>query len=442
MTTRLDTPVLDDGIQFSNWFQGRLLAAEDLQTEQTAARAYRDLLGRAIGPGVIHGLSVEWPVTEGNDGSPEAATRVRITRGAAINRRGQLVRVGTDVVIPLSAAGDDSEVPEAGLFRDCPRDLTSAPIDGDGVALLVMRPASGYRERAPASGLESAGKVAGCGDRYAVEGASFRLVPWTPSAPAGTDPLVDILANPASGTPSLLRNRLAHRFLGSDTLPGLGANPLLENAATADPGPLGDLRRDGSLDDCDVPLALVYWPAGGIAFVDAWPVRRMPSAVAPDALLAPFLSPAVTAVGQARLLQFQRQLGAMLAQSAGGTAANIQALRDFQFVPPLFVLPIHPGAIGEPALAGSRGVAPLSFFNGVPTRPLRGMDGALLGSMIQRSLTLPAVDLDRGEVLYVFRTTENATPGAQPQFVITSHRLDTAQEAVFDGARFAHDGLA
>jgi hypothetical protein len=442
MTTRLDTPILDDGIRTSNWFQGRLLAAEDLQTEQIAARTHHELLGRAIGPGVIQGLMVEWPVVEGNDGSPQAATRVRITAGAAINRLGQVVRLGTDVVIPLAIVGDDSLEPAAGLFAACPQQGASGPIDGDGVALLVMRPASGFRERAPASGLESDGKVVGCGDRYMLAGASFRLVPWTPSAVAGSDPLVDILDDPASGSLSLLRNRLAHRFLGSDTRPGLAANPLLEEVAMTDPGPLGDLRREGSLDDCDVPLALIYWPPGGIAFVDVWPVRRPPTPAVADSLLAPFYGGNVAADGRARLLQFQRQLGAMLAQSPGGAAADIRATRDFQFLPPLCVLPIHPGAIGLPPMVGSRGLAPLSFFNGVRTRALRDLDGALLPDMIERSLHLPAVDLSREEVLYVFRTVQNAAPGTQPQFIITSHRLDAEGPAVFDGARLGQSGFA
>ena len=273
MTIALDTPFLDGGIRNTHWFPGRLLAAEDLSDRAGGGpRTHRRALGRAMGPGVISGLMVELP----SEGEP----RVLVRPGAGLNRLGGLVQLSAEVVLELAALPPGATEPDAALFHTCGRPTGSGTIDGDGVYLLTVRPASGFRERAPASGLESNGRVTGCGSRYAVEGVSFRLVPWVPTAPAGSDGLVDLLNNPASGTPSLLRNWVAHRFLGSEALAAFAANPFAPAdplALPGQPGPLSDLHRAGQIEDCDLPLALVYWPAGGIGCVDPWPVRRAPA---------------------------------------------------------------------------------------------------------------------------------------------------------------------
>jgi hypothetical protein len=332
---------------------------------------------------------------------------------------------------------------EAGLFQSCLRPTGAGAIDGDGVYLLVVRPASGFRERAPSSGLESDGKVTGCGSRYAMEGVTFRLVPWVPSAAPGQDGLVDLLNDPASETVSLLRNWVAHRFLGSEALEVLAADPFRPGAADTlpgRPGALSDLVQAGQIDDCDLPLALLYWPVGGLQWVDPWAVRRAPTPAAFDPQWSVYLGAGTAAAGQARLRQFQHQLDDLLAASTTTGAADIRAARDFHFLPPLALLPVHPASLDLTSAVGARGIHAEDFFGEIPTAPRRVIDGALLPSLMDRSLTLPALDLDRGEVIHVYQTTQNAAAvaagTAQPFFIMSAHTLAVALEGHLDAARF------
>ena len=54
----LDAVFDTGGISLPNFFNGRILAAEDLQMLLDGDQDHRRLLGRAIGPGVANGLRV------------------------------------------------------------------------------------------------------------------------------------------------------------------------------------------------------------------------------------------------------------------------------------------------------------------------------------------------------------------------------------------------
>jgi len=58
MSIQLETPFLEGGIAFTNFFNGRLLSGEDLTREQQARRAVAQQLGHAVGDGVAYGLWV------------------------------------------------------------------------------------------------------------------------------------------------------------------------------------------------------------------------------------------------------------------------------------------------------------------------------------------------------------------------------------------------
>src|ERR1700759_3891854 len=58
MAVNLLTPILSTRTRSINFFNGRLLAAEDLTSEQQYYRATQTLLGNAIGDGVVTGLEV------------------------------------------------------------------------------------------------------------------------------------------------------------------------------------------------------------------------------------------------------------------------------------------------------------------------------------------------------------------------------------------------
>ena len=52
MSIELLQPLLEDGIRNVNFFNGRLLSAEDMRAEQVASRLQHQLLGQAIGEGI------------------------------------------------------------------------------------------------------------------------------------------------------------------------------------------------------------------------------------------------------------------------------------------------------------------------------------------------------------------------------------------------------
>jgi len=58
-TKQLAETITDGGIHLTNFFNGRLLTAEDLRAEQSANRQQHQQLGRAIGEGIITGLQVQ-----------------------------------------------------------------------------------------------------------------------------------------------------------------------------------------------------------------------------------------------------------------------------------------------------------------------------------------------------------------------------------------------
>src|SRR5688572_20025473 len=89
-------PILEQGIQNTHFFNGRLLTAADLQTEQDANRRQHRQLGQAIGEGVAYGLEVEVSA-----GSTAQRPVVRVTRGLALNHRGEAVDLPADVDVAL-----------------------------------------------------------------------------------------------------------------------------------------------------------------------------------------------------------------------------------------------------------------------------------------------------------------------------------------------------
>jgi len=58
MAADLFTAILSDRTRSVNFFNGRLLSAEDLISEQKTNRLAHSLLGQAIGSGVVHGMEV------------------------------------------------------------------------------------------------------------------------------------------------------------------------------------------------------------------------------------------------------------------------------------------------------------------------------------------------------------------------------------------------
>ena len=327
-------PFLDKGIRSTNFFNGRLLSAEDLRAEQEANRQQHQELGRAMGEGIAYGLEVR----KATDTSPPSATIasvLKVSAGLALNRRGQvlLLPLETDVALvrekEILAAG-------AGLFAACERPQTTSVLTGAGVYILALAPASGFEGRAPVSGL--GGNVAtggGCGSRFAVEGVQFRLIELN----------VESLAQRVASSSAKVRNLLAYHCFGTEELADFARNPfrqISERSPYLSYGPLDALRALGSLTDCDVPLALLYWTQDGIQFIDLWPVRRRLVKPASDTRWPLLVSDRRLSEAEATFLQFQDHIVAL--QSTGSALANLTAEDHFTFLPAAGYLPTGAGS--------------------------------------------------------------------------------------------------
>src|SRR5688500_18474226 len=115
MSVDLLEPVLTDGIQNTHFFNGRILTAEALRTEQQAGRWQRWQLGRAAGHGIVCGLEIRL----GNPGAPgQGVPTVHVTSGLAFNSLGQALALPKDKEVALAPEIGQSSV-EAGLFGTC-----------------------------------------------------------------------------------------------------------------------------------------------------------------------------------------------------------------------------------------------------------------------------------------------------------------------------------
>src|SRR4051812_48858375 len=86
----LDAPLIpDNGLRHVNFFNGRLLTAGDLRSEQMAQRQAAHQLGRTLGVGVVEGLELQ-VLTDGSDGR---APVVSVAGGMAINALGQAIEL-------------------------------------------------------------------------------------------------------------------------------------------------------------------------------------------------------------------------------------------------------------------------------------------------------------------------------------------------------------
>ena len=86
------------------WFDGRFLAARDLQREQDYFLQRQADLGQAAGFGVIHGLRVDTPPA--NKPAPDADV-VIIRAGQGLTPAGELVLLPSDITIHLADLPDE-----------------------------------------------------------------------------------------------------------------------------------------------------------------------------------------------------------------------------------------------------------------------------------------------------------------------------------------------
>lgn len=441
MARQLLEAILDNGVANPHYFEGRLLTATALREDQSAHRARQRHLGRALGAGVVQGLFIGIEFA----GSGSAAPLVSVQAGLAINGNGQTLDLPAREIVALART---STPPPAGadLFRTCEPPTAHVEGPGDGFYVLVVAPASGFRGRAPSSGLSDPTAGAGCGSQWAVEGVRFRLVPLDPLAVTGlsssTRQLLEteLLGATTESGLSRLRNVIAHLCLGTEPLAGFATDPFAREtepdgsteAALADYGALDDLVDNGALTNCDVPLALIHWRVNGLVFVDNWAVRRR---LAPPATATtwPTLSGGRRrAEAEASLFQFQEHIASLIARVANPSA--IRASDYFRWLPPVAFVALAGG--------GRRGCDVAVFLTALTTRfPIIYVDGTRLSELVAYALTLLPIDLLSGEFIWTYRVRQNDLLPNQsgiefPYLLIASGHAPYVGTARFDLARW------
>ena len=385
MATNLQTPILNSLIRSVNFFNGRLLTGEDLTAEQQSNRAARNLLGRAIGSGVVHGLGVTESVKFSNVQAPV----LTVSKGLAINHRGAPLLLTDDTDIALVRPANATAGPTT-IFQDCTPVQSGVYVAGAGVYLLTIGPASAVEGIAQVSGV--AGGAAACNSNYNAYGIQFRLIQVDQAMGLTVTQLDDA---------NHLRNLVAYIFFGVKNLSSAWTDPL-----GSPPSQLGfadTMRANGTLTACEVPLAVLYWTADqGIEFVDMWAVRR--PAIIPEPVTDMWLPAGGSrraAEGMAMFLQFQAQIGDLVEAGAGLSALTSVAASDyFYYLPAAGFLPI--GNINP--LAGFDYLK--FFFNRTYRNPIF-VEGARLQTLLRNSFDYPPIDLSGQEMLWVYQVREN-----------------------------------
>lgn len=419
-------PLLEGGIANTNFFNGRLLSAEDLRAEQKAGRQQRSQLGRAIGAGVVEGLWVERAAAGG-----ELAAVLKVSAGLALNGLGQPLALPSDTEVALVRAPDDGGATDAGLFGPCLPPSQTAVVAGAGVYVLAISPASGYTGRASTSGLGDTGLSSpGCGSRYAIEGVQFRLAALDVNRlglpPDAVVEIAGLMEATDAASGSKLRNLLAHLCYGDEEL-RQRAHDLFDPATTDSPeyGALDALRRQGVLGDCDVPLALLYWTTGGIQFVDVWAARRSPAVPSSAGRFAPFVAERRVREAEAMFLQFQQQLRETHADEP--KLDQMVASERFAYLPPVGMLPLSgPG--------GTPGFTYQKFFAGLSFRPPHYIEGAVAEPLMRLALDYGPISVERREPLWLYQVLDGTTP--RPYLIFVTAYVPFQAETRFDFVRW------
>ncbi len=413
----VDTPITN-GVRTVNFFNGRLLAAEDLRREQDTNRVLRDRLGLAIGDGIVSGLWVSVPAG-GNPAQPVLA----VSAGIAVNRAGTALRLPADTTVSLAQRGTTPAPATPGRdFAACSGLADDAPFTTSGVYLLTIAPAAAPVGRAPVSGLGN--ETAACNTDASAEGIEFHVLHLALDTTLLTDT-------------AHLRNRVAHLMFGT-TDPA--ATRLERDPFGTPPGPYGllDQLRPACLTDDEVPLACVLWTAGvGIGYVDRWSVRRRLIRPTPDPGWPEVTHDARLAIGQARFLQFQEHAAEL---RAAVPPENVTADDYFSYLPAAGILPVSSGSF--------RGYDWNSFFRNLPFRGPVIVEPAYLEELIRQSFGFPPIEIARREALWLYEVRDNiqpppiATAAPQAYVVFAGGHLPYRGDARFDLAYWNYANYA
>lgn len=276
------------------WFDGRFLAARDLQREQDYFLQRQADLGQAAGFSVIHGLTVETPQVH----APNAnGTTVIIRAGQGLTPAGELVLLPNDITIDLADLPDEQNLDSQ--FNLAPIPNTPARTR-TGPYVLALRPVE-FTANPIASYPTSIQGTRTTHDGDIVEATAISLVPY-PSAVSWS--------GASSQDATQIRAALARQIF-------LSANP-------------------ARLSDVLLPLAMIYLQRDLIVWVDPYLVRR-DSGPEYAGLRFGLTDPPTQ---RAFLMQYNSMLQETVsARLTSGTSASFAASLYFQALPPAGPVP-------------------------------------------------------------------------------------------------------
>jgi hypothetical protein len=403
--TDLQQPVLDGGIRSINFFNGRLLSANDLTREQSASREADRRLGKAVGAGVAYGLEVSQTANPNNQ-----LPAVSVEGGLAVNRRGQTLMLEARTDIALVRTVDATGSSQG--FAECAPLQTGAYVSGAGVYLLTIAPAQQTEGRAITNGMNPA--TATCNSDTIVSCVQFRLIQLDP--PITTAEMQD---------EGHLRNLIAYKCFGTEETNTFIIDPF---GKEFDEWGLLDGLRPNQLTDCEVPLAVLCWTDAGIDFIDMWSVRRR-LASSQNGEWPPFESDAAMAMAEARLLQFRDQIDDLRSPTAN--PAQLRALDIFDHLPPAGLLPTD-----------STGFNLTKFFEGLTVRGPVFIDVAQVEDLLRASLPYGAIDMSNHEVIWLYQVRENVLGNTRPYAIFANGHIPPIGLGRFNLGRWNYSNYA
>lgn len=314
------------------WFDGRFLAASDLQAEQNYFLIRQAEIGRAGGAGVVDGLGVSQIVDE-----ETAVPKLRIAPGFGVTDSGDMVTLFDPVEVEPANIPQMQRLDAAFQLQVLPNESGRSR---SGLYVLVLRPVEWTANPISAYPTSLTGTRT-VEDGTIVEGVAVALIPY-PDANDSED-----------------WNRRRARVARDIFVEG----------------------RDHGTNSGVLPLAMVALRGNIIAWVDVHMVRRETGSERPAGMDFGF---GARALREAHLLQYQEHLAAALESSADQPFA---ATAQFDALPPIGQFPA--GAINADKLTQR-------FFPAGIDVALGFLPEDELPALIEESLLSPPIDLTAG----------------------------------------------
>jgi hypothetical protein len=369
--------VIDSQRSRPYWFDGRFLAARDLEREQDYFLQRQADLGQAAGFSVIHGLWVDTPAANDTSAGPDT---VIIRAGQGLTPAGEMVLLPNDLTIQLSDLPDEQNL-------DAQFNLASIPNSPmrtrTGVYVLALRPVE-FTANPIVSYPTSIQGTRTTHDGDIVEATAVALVPYPSPISWARGGMQDA---------SQLRASLARQIF-------LNANP-------------------SKLSDALLPLAMVYLQRGIIAWVDPYLVRR-DSGPEYSGLRLGLSDPPTQ---QAFLMQYDSQLQETVnARITSGASASFAATDFFQALPPAGRFPL--ATLGISSQGSSQNFTQAFFPQQLDVR-LSVVPIDEIPALVEDSMSLPPIDLTLPANAYADLTVFALVPVPRSGFAALKNNLPT-----------------